>query len=248
MVDLNVSILHGVKCDETDYNLAVETIKEAFNNGIKRMVLVGKQGTEESNLSIYDMQNRISIMEEKLDERRINVKLYLGQIIKLSENNLKDCLNGKYLNVNGSKYMLVDLDGTMTDEQVDMIFELTLIGIVPIILYPERCKEIVENIKKIHKLKELGCLFELGINSLKGKYGNKTKKVAKKLLKGNEYDFVSNEISEQIKKEKKYGYRSLSKSQKETFKNNALKVLRNEDIPNSINVKKKKKPWYKLAV
>lgn len=72
--------------------------------------------------------------------------------------------------------MLIDLDESMSDEKLDMLFELTLVGIVPVISHPERCKEIIENINKVEKLKELGCLLELDINSLNGMYGKRTKK------------------------------------------------------------------------
>ncbi|MBB6624663.1 hypothetical protein H7E67_14580 [Clostridium gasigenes] len=244
MVDLNANILGKVECLEADYNLAIDAVEYAFKKGVKEMVVATKCGVQDVAVSIEKMEIRLSILKNKLEKNNIDVKLYLAESIKLSESNIKDCLNGKFGSINKSKYMLIDLDETMTNQQVDMVFELTLIGIVPIIVHPERCKEIIEKISRIEKLKDLGCLFELDINSLTGLYGKEIKRIAKQLLRAKVYNFVASELNGQLTRNTRYSYSGLSKSQKDTFKGNGLKVLRDEDIINHIGTTKVKKKLF----
>lgn len=241
-----MNILGKEECDESDYNLAVGTIKYAFDKGVKKMVMATKQGMLQSNISAEEMVIRYEIINSKLDSDKIAVKLYLAQSIVLSQDNLRDCLDGKFLGINNSRYMLIDLDESMSDEKLDMLFELTLVGIVPVISHPERCKEIIENINKVEKLKELGCLLELDINSLNGVYGKRTKKIAEKLLKLKEYHLVASEVSEELNRRNRYNYSELSKNQKDNFYKNSLKVLMNEEINNVQEVKKTKKKFLKF--
>lgn len=241
MVDLNINILGKTDCGEPEYNSALEVVKYAFNKGVKNMVIAAKCGVQESNLTIDEVEERVERLSEKLHRNNVNVKLYCAQNVQLSEGNLKECLEGKVATINKSRYMIVDLNETMTDEQVDMVFELTIKGIVPIIAHPERYKELEAKISRIEKLKELGCLFQLDINSLKGAYGKKTKSIAKQLLKANIYDFAASEANEQANRKKRYTYSILSKSEREVFRKNGLKVLKNDEISNHIGAPKVKK-------
>lgn len=243
MVDLNVNLLGKVNCGETEYNLAVETIKYAFKKGIKSMVIANKYISEEKGVSIKEVEGRVEKLNDKLMKNNINMKLYCAQNVQLSESNITDCLEGKVSTINNSKYMIVDLNNTMTDEQVEMVFELTVKGIVPIIAHPERYEEIIEKIERIEKLKEIGCLFQLDINSLKGLNGKKAKKIAKRLLKNKIYDVAASEVNED---RKKCSYSVLSKSERLTFTKNGLKILKNTDIPNHIAEPKIKSGLFKL--
>lgn len=237
MIDINVNIFRNEECTEKDFMLAIDKIKYASEKGVKKMVIAfERKNTEE--ISMDEISSRVSILRKKLDEKKINVNIYVAQKIKLSEYNLIECLNGEFLNINKSKYMLVDLDGTMTNRQIDMVYELTLKNIVPIIVHPERYSEVINKVSRIEKLKELGCLFQLDINSLTGLYGAKTKRIAKYLLNHNIYNFVASESSSKVDR---YSYSVLSKSKQDVFRKNGLKVLRNENVKNHIGTEKIKR-------
>lgn len=55
MVDINMNILGKEECDESDYNLAVGTIKYAVDKGVKKMVMATKQGIIHANVSAEEM-------------------------------------------------------------------------------------------------------------------------------------------------------------------------------------------------
>lgn len=86
-------------------------------------------------------------------------------------------------------YKIIEL--TNTDRSVlKKIYGLGLEGISVIIDSPERIKGVSKDVEFINDLIDYNCLFILNIDSLKGKNGTEAKKVAKKLIKNNIYNFV----------------------------------------------------------
>ena len=78
-----------------------------------------------------------------------------------------------------------------------VLFNLQLAGYTPIIAHPERYNYL-NNTSSTEldfiKLKDMGCELQLNLLSLQGKYGSKTKELAKKLLKQELYDYASTDI------------------------------------------------------
>ena len=65
----------------------------------------------------------------------------------------------------------------------DIIYNLKLSNLVPIIAHPERYTYIKNDLNKINKWIEKGALIQINKDSLFDKYGKEVKKTAKKLLK-----------------------------------------------------------------
>ena len=76
----------------------------------------------------------------------------------------------------------------------EMLYELTINNVVPIIAHPERYSYVQDDIKYLDHLKELGVLFQSNYGSLTGKYGRKCKKTIKKLLKNKYITFMGTDI------------------------------------------------------
>ncbi|MGL5354299.1 MAG: CpsB/CapC family capsule biosynthesis tyrosine phosphatase [Clostridium sp.] len=330
MYDLNINILSKKICTDEDYDLALKSVKSALDSGVKKIIISTKELNKEIDVCIKEMEERLTILEEKINSAKIDIKLYIAKSIKINEVNdfinnrvsnkseyvfidinkntennqikdiifelslvgvvpiiqshkswneevrleilnenlhknnidmemyldksitlsktyINDYLDGKLEDITKTKYMLVNLNDTMTDEKVDLVFELTLRGIVPIIIHPEKCKEIIEKISRIEKLKEIGCLFQLDINSLSGLNGKESKKCAKKLLRGNIYHLISKEMNEKksngetTKIVRKKSFVWVSRKKKIRFETNSRKLLNNENITIEESKKKTKK-------
>lgn len=327
MYDLSVNILSKAKCSEDDYNELLKQVRVAVDSGVKKMIISTRDLERDIESSIEAMESRVKIINEKISESELDIKVYLSKCIKVNEvdsyikdienkraeylfidvdksrqdkmkeilvelsmigvvpiienaknrneearlsilNNdlhknhidmqsyldqsitlsktyINDYLDGKHEDITKTKYMLVNLNDTMTDEQVDLVFELTLRGVVPIIIHPERCKEIIEKNSRIEKLKEIGCLFQLDMNSLKGLNGKASKKCAKKLLRRNMYDLISKDINARKLNSEKVNTSIfgawISKNKRNKFEINSKKVLNNENIKREETKKKNSK-------
>ena len=128
-------------------------------------------------------------------EKETNIKLYIGNEVYFSDKTL-DLLKEKKLScLNDSRYLLIELPMSSKIKDLDeMIFDLTISGIVPIIAHPERYSYVQNDIKYLDKLKESGALFQSNYGSLTGTYGKKSEKTIKKLLKNGYISFMGTDI------------------------------------------------------
>lgn len=247
MVDINMGIINGETCTEQDYNSAIIAVENATKVGVKKIVITSRYSLKEDDVHSEEMKKRVEKLRGMLEKKKINVSIYYAQDIKMSRDVLLECLDNKVCSINETKYMLVDFGSTMTDEEVDMVFELTIKGMVPVIAHPERYQEIIDKIERIEKLKEIGCLLQLDIRSLEGIHGNEIKKIAKKLLKSGEYSFVATEEYSKNKDNSKYLKELLSKVQQDTFRKNGFKLLRNEEVSLKLEQKKQKRGLFSFS-
>lgn len=89
------------------------------------------------------------------------------------------------------KYKVIEIkDNEFDDSIFKEIYDIQLKGDFVIILYPERCTNIIEDIECINNFIDYGCLFVLDCKSLEGDYGRGAKNAAKELLKNKIYSFV----------------------------------------------------------
>ena len=88
--------------------------------------------------------------------------------------------------------MLVELPlGNYFRNYLNVICDLTNIGIIPIMAHPERYIFIKNDKNRIKEMLEYGCLLQCNIDSLIGNYGKEAKKIAKWLLKNDLVTFVA---------------------------------------------------------
>jgi len=77
-------------------------------------------------------------------------------------------------------------------EQV--IFELNMAGLSPILAHPERYLYMSGSLKDFDKIQDMGCRFQMNFASLTGKYGPDSIKIMCHLLEHDMYSFVSSDL------------------------------------------------------
>ncbi len=92
---------------------------------------------------------------------------------------------GKALTIgDGGRYLLLEFPVQGIPRGVEeVLFQLMVRGIIPIISHPERNFEIAYNPKRYLGMMRMGCLGQVTAMSLTGEFGEEVKKVADKLLK-----------------------------------------------------------------
>ena len=177
-----------------------EKIEVAEKCNIRRLVLAPAYYDEESKTSIIEVEEIVEELNAYLKEKNSYLVLYPANLIRDNYDSVKDFLNKRIGTINKGKYALLNSEESSTvDELLELVFELNLVEVTPIIVGPEKNEEIKNDYKKIDKLINKGCLFQLDVESLEGAYGKTTQKACKKLIKKNIYDFIG--FEENIKKE-----------------------------------------------
>jgi tyrosine-protein phosphatase YwqE len=100
------------------------------------------------------------------------------------------CLTGKYILIEMSY-----LNETPNIDQV--IFDLQIKGYKVILAHPERYNFYHSKQSRYHRLKDMGCLYQLNLLSVTGYYGKPVKIAAEYLLNKNLYDLVGTDLHHQ---------------------------------------------------
>lgn len=82
---------------------------------------------------------------------------------------------------------------TWEDYYMDVLYELKIRGISPVIAHPERYKFIHEDISNINKLVEEGYLFQINTGSIEGIFGKDVQKISKELIKNRICNFIGSD-------------------------------------------------------
>ncbi|MGL5379234.1 CpsB/CapC family capsule biosynthesis tyrosine phosphatase [Clostridium sp.] len=229
MVDINFQ-LPGTMNKMEDYDRVIEKVRAVEKSGINKIVIApcyDKEVYEQSAKDIEAIVNKIGL---KLKEEDIKVDVYPGHTMFADNKNVIAYLNGEVNTLNKGRYILIDLNGKVNNETLDVIYECTLRGLIPIIAHPEKYRDLHVDKKKIDELIEMECLFQLDLASLNGDFGRYIKRLAKKLLKKDLYDFIGTEESFKIAK--------IPRKKLDIFKENGMKLLKDERIENHIKQKK----------
>lgn len=124
----------------------------------------------------------------------INVEIEAGAEYYLDEGLSDHLRSGDVMSIAG-KYFLFETSYISKPIQMEeMIFEISSAGYVPVLAHPERYRYIKDPQKEFGRLKALGVLFQVNINSFGGHYGKGAKKNAEYLSKNGLIDFLGSDI------------------------------------------------------
>jgi protein-tyrosine phosphatase len=75
-----------------------------------------------------------------------------------------------------------------------VVFDLQISGYTVILAHPERYNFYHKTTERYHRLREMGCLFQLNLLAVTGYYGREVKHASDYLLKNNLYDLAATDL------------------------------------------------------
>lgn len=236
MIDIHSHILPGIDDGAKNINMTLRMIKMAEKSGTKDIVATPHfcRGYGETP---YDEVKKLVEEFKKLTKREgLGINLHYGQEVYYSEEIINDYKSGLIGTINNSRYMLIELPMRSFDsETLEVIYELQVTGIIPILAHPERYRPIIEKPERINKFIKEGFLFQMNAGSIEGEFGSNVKKTAEILLANNIYNFIGSDahndtnrctgIDRGIELAKK-----KNKTNEALFRESGRRLLNNEDI------------------
>lgn len=257
MIDIHTHILPGVDDGPDTMDEALDIIRMASNDGVKGMVSTSHilhKIDDEIHAKYQSVFNelKLQVLQENLP-----MDLWLASEIHLhSQFDLKYDL--MTFNQN-KKYLLFELPmHDVPADTGDLLFNMSIEGITPILAHPARNTRIRQNLQKAYDLVERGVLMQLNAGSLTGNFGKQVKKIAFKMLDHQMVHFVASDCHGTHRRTPilSEAYRVVEKNWgKDTadllFKENPLKAVKAEAIfagyPIPLNQKpkgiRKSKKW-----
>ncbi|GAA0182406.1 exopolysaccharide biosynthesis protein [Clostridium sediminicola] len=192
MLDIHSHILPGIDDGSKDIDTTLEMLRIAKSDGIDKIIATPHFYKFNYENSYSDVVELIKKVSERAKDKNIDIEILPGQEVYLDKFTLDLYNNGNIGTLNNSQYMLVELQPSKLEPHIlDIIYELRVKGITPIIAHPERYVFVHNNLSSLNDFIREGCLFQINTGSIAGIYGKKLKRITKKLLDKNICDFIA---------------------------------------------------------
>jgi len=186
VIDVHSHILPSVDDGAKTLNDAIEMAKAAVAEGITTIIATPhhRNGTfENDKQSIIE---RVQALNEALQTHRIPLSVLPGQEVRIHGELLDYYRDGDILSLAETKYVLIELPNNHVPRYTEqLLFDIQLQGLVPIIAHPERNSELIEHPTKLYELVKKGALTQLTAASIAGKFGKNIKKFSLQMIEAN---------------------------------------------------------------
>lgn len=192
MIDIHAHILPQVDDGPEDWEDALNLLKQGIEDGITDVVSTSHILSDLNDDLEGKLLYRFDQLNKLVKRDNLNINLYLaGEVHCLA--NFDD--HSKVVTVNGQrKFLLLEFPMNEIPESAhNILFNLVLDGITPILAHPERNARIQRDVERVFSLVERGVLMQINAGSLLGYSGQAAKNLALDLIETNQAHFVASD-------------------------------------------------------
>lgn len=184
MIDIHNHILVNLDDGPESENDMISLLKQANSQGIKGIVATPHHlHPKYRNNDARKVMRGLKKLQNDKEVKKLNMQLYPGQEVRLSDEIIDGLKNGSVIGLNHSKYILIELpSSTVPSYTKRLFFEIQQLGFIPVIAHPERNKAIAKNPMLLYELVQNGALSQLTAGALLGGFGKKVRKLSLQLL------------------------------------------------------------------
>lgn len=194
MIDIHSHILPFVDDGAKNMDEAIEMTKIAYESGISTIIATPHYIENEGYNSYQENLKILDKLKMELKERNINVEILLGNELFITYDVFKLIDSNEIATLNNTKYLLIEFPRLNMPIYVEnLIYNLKLKGIIPIIAHPERYEKVIEDPNILYNFIIKGALCQINLPSLNGRYGKKVKETAQILVKHKMIHFVASD-------------------------------------------------------
>jgi len=183
MVDLHQHLLPGLDDGSPDLDTSIAMARMAVEEGITHVVATPHASSR------YDFEpaliaERLALLRGALAERGIPLQLGTGCDFHMSYENIRDALaHPRKYTLNASAYLLVELPDLAISPHVgELLYQLRLSGMVPILTHPERNPRLQADDERIKDWLRHDLLVQVTASSVLGQMGKAAERMAHRLL------------------------------------------------------------------
>ena len=195
MIDFHTHILPNIDDGAKSIEETIELVEEAKRVGFEAIISTSHymEGYYETNTPEREVW--INIIYQKLQEENMEMKLYLGNEIYLSENIISLLEEGKASTINDTSYILFEMPLNIEPLNLyNVVYEMLQNKLVPVLAHPERYTFVQQSPELIDELIEKGVLMQCNYASIDGYYGKRAKVMVKKMLENNMVHFLGSDV------------------------------------------------------
>lgn len=251
-IDIHSHILPNLDDGASSLEQSLEMARQAVKEGIHTIIATPHHG----NGIYWNPTDTILKAVEKINKLLIDNGICLqiapGQEVRFYRTLVDDFAQHANLTLNDSRYILLELPQAEIPKELDeTIYELRMLGLVPIIAHPERNWEFLDHPQRLSLIVSQGALIQLTSHSITGLFGRKIQKFSLHLCQNKLAHFIASDAHEPYYRSigLEAAYRivrtTVNSEYADGLQENARRVLTDEPIEPWIPAEKRNK-WYHL--
>lgn len=184
MIDLHCHILPNLDDGAKTVQEAIQMAKAAVDEGITKIVATPHDKNGQYENSKTTILESVSNFNRQLQDINLPLEILPGQEIRLHGELLEDYKNSKLLTINdGGKYVLIEFSSNHVPTYAEqLLFDIQLNGLLPVIVHPERNQQIVESPEILFQFIKNGALSQVTASSVAGNFGKKLQRFSLQLI------------------------------------------------------------------
>lgn len=176
MIDIHCHILPGIDDGAKNIEDSLNMARAAVKQGIHTIIATPHHQNSKYLNPKEDILLKVSELNEAIQEENISITILPGQETRIYGEILEDYNNNEILPLNHSNYLFIELpSGHVPRYTQQLLYDIQLQGLIPIIVHPERNQEIIERPEILFQFVEKGALTQVTAASISGAFGKKLK-------------------------------------------------------------------------
>ena len=161
MIDFHSHILPNVDDGSKSVEETFELLKEAKEVGFDSVISTSHYIEKYYEVNVAERKVWINALSENLYKKNIDLKLYLGNEVYITENIIKLLETGKATSINNSNYVLFEFPmNTKPLNMYDIIYDMLEYKLIPVLAHPERYSFVQKEPELIYDLIQKGVLMQ----------------------------------------------------------------------------------------
>jgi len=184
-VDLHVHILPGLDDGAGTLDESLAMAGALGQMGYSRIIATPHRIAGLYDASSEEVEAALALLVEAVRNLEgVSLKLSAARECHFDRLLMDDSMEGDFVTISkNTKAFLFELPfGAVPVQLTDFLFRAGLKGFVPVLVHPERNRELVSNHKLIDELKSKGVRLVVNLGSLVGGYGRAAKKTARWII------------------------------------------------------------------
>lgn len=211
LIDLHCHILPGVDDGPFHSLESFDMANTAVKAGITHLFATPHHWNGRYENPKHDILDRVLAFNKDLQQENIPLFVHPGQEVRIHRDLFSSFEKDEILTLdNRGKYILLELpSGQVPTYTQEMVYELLLKGIIPIIVHPERNKGFIEECNLLFELVREGALTQVTSGSVHGLFGRKIQSFSEKIIEHHFVHFIAtdahNTVSRGFSLQEAYG-------------------------------------------
>ncbi|MRX54249.1 tyrosine protein phosphatase [Bacillus idriensis] len=195
MIDIHSHILPKVDDGADSYEEAIQIAKAAVSEGITTVIATPHHQNGKYINNKHSILEKVEELNLLLKKEDVPLTILPGQETRIHGDLLIELENDLILPLNHTNYVFIELpSGHVPRYTEQMLFDIQMKGLTPIIVHPERNSEIIENPELLYKLVSKGALTQITASSITGHFGKNIKKFTLQLIEAQLTHFLASDV------------------------------------------------------